>query len=81
MALDASRGELRRTMRRCNMLVRMSNVDSTPPGPNLDHIAQELTDVENALERLEDGSYFTDEITGAPLSDELLASRPTARRA
>jgi hypothetical protein len=81
MGSDASRGELRRTMRRCNRLVAMSNVESTPQGPNLDHIAQELTDVERALERLEDGSYFTDEITGSSLSEELLASRPTARHA
>ena len=33
------------------MLVAMSNAESTPQGPDLDHIAQELTDVERALER------------------------------
>ena len=45
------------------------------------NIAKERADVERALERLEDGSYFTDEITGAALSDDVLASRPTARHA
>jgi hypothetical protein len=43
-------------------------------------IEADLADVEVALERLEDGSYWTDEITGQPLSDDLLASHPTARR-
>jgi RNA polymerase-binding transcription factor DksA len=81
MGTDASRGELRPAMWESNRLVTMSNVDSTSQVPDLDHIAQELTDVETALQRLEDGTYFTDEITGATLSDELLASRPTARRA
>lgn len=81
MGSDASGEELLGTTRRWNMLVAMSNVESTPQGPDLDHIAQELTDVERALERLEDGSYFTDEITGGPLSEEVLASRPTARHA
>ena len=39
------------------MLVAMSNVESAPQGPDLDHIAQELTDVERALER---GGFFAD---------------------
>ena len=81
MGSDASGDELRGTTRRWNMLVAMSNAESTPQGPDLDHITQELTDVERALERLEDGSYFTDEITGAALSEDVLASRPTARHA
>jgi RNA polymerase-binding transcription factor DksA len=48
---------------------------------NLDQIEQDLADVETALARLEAGTYWTDEVTGQPLPDELLAQRPTARRA
>lgn len=48
---------------------------------DLDAVAVDLADVERAMERIEAGTYWTDEITGAPLSDELLAERPTARRA
>ena len=43
-------------------------------------IEADLADVEVALERLENGTYWTDEITGQPLSDDLLATKPTARR-
>jgi RNA polymerase-binding transcription factor DksA len=58
-----------------HMLVPMS--DSL----NLDAIDQDLTDVETALQRLDAGTYFVDEITGAPLSQEMLNANPTARRA
>jgi RNA polymerase-binding transcription factor DksA len=34
-----------------------------------------------ALARLEAGSYWTDEVTGQPIPDDVLATRPTARRA
>jgi RNA polymerase-binding transcription factor DksA len=44
-------------------------------------IAADLADVEVALARLDAGTYFTDEVTGQPLFDELLAAHPTARRA
>jgi RNA polymerase-binding transcription factor DksA len=44
-------------------------------------IEKDLADVEIALSRLEAGTYWTCEVTGEPLSDELLASRPTTRRA
>jgi RNA polymerase-binding transcription factor DksA len=55
---------------------------SDPGTPlDLDGIERDLGDVEIALERLDAGTYRTDEITGAPLPDELLAERPTARRA
>jgi RNA polymerase-binding transcription factor DksA len=47
---------------------------------DLDAIETDLADVEIALTRLESGEYWTCEITGRPLSDELLAARPTARR-
>ncbi len=48
---------------------------------DLDAIGRDLAGVESALRRLDDGSYWTDEVTGAALSDELLASNPVARRA
>jgi len=47
---------------------------------DLDAIETDLADVETALARLESGEYWTCEITGQPLSDELLAAKPTARR-
>jgi RNA polymerase-binding transcription factor DksA len=61
-----------------HMLLTMSN-NSSPL--DLDAIDQDLTDVETALQRLDAGTYFVDEITGAPLSQDLLNSNPTARRA
>ena len=48
---------------------------------DLDAVERDLADVESALTRLDDGTYWTDEISGEPLDDELLAERPTARRA
>jgi hypothetical protein len=47
---------------------------------DLDRIAQDLADVEVALERLDEGTYWTCEVTGAPLPDDLLAADPVARR-
>jgi RNA polymerase-binding transcription factor DksA len=47
---------------------------------DLDRIAQDLVDVEVALERLDEGTYWTCEVTGEPLPDELLAADPVARR-
>ena len=55
--------------------------DELEPEPSLDELADGLAGVERALERLEDGTYWTDEVTGDPLPDELLAADPTARRA
>ena len=48
---------------------------------DLDAVERDLADVEVALARLDAGTYWTDEVTGAPLPDDLLAERPTARRA
>ncbi|MEY4365616.1 MAG: hypothetical protein RLZZ305_960 [Actinomycetota bacterium] len=48
--------------------------------PDLDRIERELADVETALARLEDGSYWTCEVTGAPIPDDVLAANPVARR-
>lgn len=54
-----------------------SPVESFPA----DAIERDLADVEVALARLDAGSYWTDEVTGQPLPDDLLSLRPTARRA
>jgi len=50
------------------------------PSIDLDRIERDLEGAEAALARLDAGTYWTDEITGAPLPDELLASDPVARR-
>ncbi len=55
-------------------------MDEPQREPDLERVAGDLADVEQALERLEDGSYWTDEVTGEPIPDELLADDPTARR-
>jgi hypothetical protein len=47
---------------------------------DLDRIAQDLADVEVALDRLDQGTYWTCEVTGEPLPDDLLAADPVARR-
>lgn len=50
-------------------------------GPlDLDAIEQDLSDVERALERLNDDSYWVDEVTGEPIEVEHLRANPTARR-
>ena len=56
---------------------------ATPPAAplDLDGIERDLADVEVALARLDAGTYWTDEVTGAELPAELLAAQPTARRA
>ena len=56
----------------------MSDAADTPL--DLDAIERDLADVEVALTRLDAGTYWTDEVTGAELSHELLAANPTARR-
>jgi RNA polymerase-binding transcription factor DksA len=63
--------------------------DAPPPdadeaGPvrvDLDRIERDLAGVEAALRRLDDGTYWTDEVTGAPIPDDVLAADPVARRA
>jgi RNA polymerase-binding transcription factor DksA len=47
----------------------------------LDAIEADLRNVEVALNRLADGTYWTDEITGQPIPDDVLVRDPTARRA
>lgn len=46
----------------------------------IDAIEKDLADVETALTRLEAGTYWTDEISGEPIPDEVLARNPLARR-
>lgn len=48
---------------------------------DLDLIAAELDAVAAALDRLDDGTYWTDENTGRPIDDALLAEDPTRRHA
>lgn len=48
---------------------------------DLERIEADLAGVESALERLDAGTYWSDEVTGAPLPDELLIADPVARRA
>lgn len=47
---------------------------------DLDAIERDLADVDVALTRLDNDTYWVDEVTGQPLSADLLAARPTARR-
>jgi RNA polymerase-binding transcription factor DksA len=54
--------------------------DHSNPPLDLDAIEQDLADVEVALARLDAGTYWTDEVTGAELPNDLLAANPTARR-
>jgi RNA polymerase-binding transcription factor DksA len=43
-------------------------VSMNPDSPlDLDAMEQDLSDVEKALERLDNNSYWTDEATGAPI--------------
>ncbi len=46
---------------------------------DLDAIERDLTDVQSALDRLNDGEYWTDEVTGEPIPDEVLATFPLTR--
>jgi RNA polymerase-binding transcription factor DksA len=50
------------------------------PVLDLDAIERDLADVEVALTRLDAGTYWTDEVTGAELPAGFLAANPTARR-
>jgi RNA polymerase-binding transcription factor DksA len=65
----------------------MNTDDIVPAAPaaqsaplDLDAIQRDLADVVVALARLDAGTYWTDEVTGAALPAELLAAHPTTRR-
>lgn len=47
---------------------------------DLDAIEGDLADVDAALTRLDNDTYWVDEVTGQPLRLDLLAAQPTARR-
>jgi hypothetical protein len=51
------------------------------PMVDLDRIARDFDGVEAALRRLDEGTYWRDEITGDEIPDTVLADDPTARRA
>ena len=46
----------------------------------IEAIERNLNDVDAAMDRLEKGTYFNDEVTGAPLRPEFLTVNPLARR-
>lgn len=64
-------------------LAEPAGVDGSSAGEPLDleHIERDLAGVEAALDRLDDGTYWTDEVTGQPIPDDVLAGDPVARRA
>ena len=45
----------------------------------LEGLESDLAEIEAALQRLDDGSYGIDEVTGDPISAERLEALPTAR--
>ena len=53
-----------------------SHVERAPDLSILTKVEGELADVERALSRLDDGTYGTCEICGAPIDDERLAAEP-----
>lgn len=69
----------------------MSDTLDTPPSDDrpvettdpldLAAIERDLTAVEAALPRLDDGSYWRDEVTGDEIPDATLAADPLTRRA
>ena len=52
----------------------------TDSAVDLTQIERDLEGVETALRRLDDGSYWTDEVSGEPIPDDVLAADPVARR-
>ena len=54
--------------------------NSKPP-IDLDKVEADFAGVEAALERLEAGTYWTDEVTGQEIPADVLAQEPTRRRA
>lgn len=60
--------------------VGSESADDTVAPIDLDRIESDLAGVEQALARLADGTYWTDEITGDTIPDEVLHDDPIARR-
>ena len=61
------------------------NVEDATPAVSaaidLDAIEADLDAVQTALGRLADGTYWTDEVTGAPIPADVLTADPLTRRA
>jgi RNA polymerase-binding transcription factor DksA len=55
--------------------------DTTPGDVDLDAVERDLAAVEVALDRLAEGTYWTDEVTGEPIADDVLTHDPLVRRA
>lgn len=51
------------------------------PALDLERVAADLDGVEAALARLDDGTYWSDEVTGETIPDDVLAANPVTRRA
>lgn len=49
--------------------------------PDLDAIERDLDDVQSALARLADDTYWYDEMTGEPIPTDRLEADPLTRRA
>lgn len=60
---------------------RAAPAEDRAPVLDLERIERDLAGVEAALARLDDGTYWTDEVTGQPIPDDVLAADPVARRA
>ncbi len=59
---------------------RASGGSSAEAVASLEHIEQELGEVEHALSRLDEGQYGVCEACGAEIGDAWLADHPTERR-
>jgi len=68
----------------CDYASDMSSFEPEQPPAStpidLDSLERDLADVETALARLDAGTYWTDEVTGAPIADAVLEANPLARR-
>lgn len=58
-----------------------AQIPDTAEPIDLDRVESDFAGVEAALERLEAGTYWTDEVTGQEIPSDLLAQDPTRRRA
>lgn len=54
--------------------------EATQHDVDLDAVERDLAAVEVALGRLAEGTYWTDEVTGEPIAEDVLARNPLARR-
>lgn len=59
---------------------RSPRTSEHPGTADVDAIERDLADVERALDRLQSGTYWTDEVTGQPLEADHLATNPLTRR-